>query len=807
MYLYPSRSPMASSKILLIIVVLLLFLPLSLSLQPQLVSVTPQLVPNRIVPQAILQPATTNQIADRSASLRFDPTSQQFVGQHAANQWQIALGQEGLQIQPNDAQWSWNLQLQSYGRAGAMLGVQTPQISSLDQSVVYQWDSNLRELVHTKSAGVKQDFLLKTAPAGSGPLVLNLAVTSALQGQLANGAISFSDASGQQLLSYGGLVVFDALGNTIPARFAFASNQIQLIIEDQAARYPLLIDPLVEQGYLKSSIVPKETTETSTEHFGADLAMDGDTLVIGTRNLFGVAYVFERESNTWTEKAILKGQNKDDNDRFGSVVAISGDTIAIGSPCDGNNGSDSSNDPLTCYGAVYIFTRSGATWSQQAYLKSTNIDKTDFFGSSIALDGDTLVVGTIWEDGDGSNPNNNSKESAGAAYVFTRTGTTWSQQAYLKSPTPKANDFFGAKVSISGDTIAVSAYETATPRSNYDDNRSDTTIGTVYLFKRTGNTWSQQASLKIPNKTVLTWFGHSIALENDTLVVGGYDKTDNTPNTDGNSSVFIFIRNGNTWSQQAQLKASNSHRGDGFGNSIAISGNRIVIGAPYRLSDETNRPDSERSVFGAAYIFTRTGTTWSEKHYFRGSNTGWGDLFGDNVAIDGDYIIVGAPQEDGNGLDPYNNSVFNAGAAYAFFLSPTIALSGKNNYIASSSPLPTLSNGSALPDIQMGGSISQTFRIHNNGEGDLELAGSSFVLITGEHASDFKVVKQPTGRIAPGQSASFIVEFKPSAVGMRKAVVQIQSNDANLPAFSFNIQGASLAHELNSFVHLPIVQK
>lgn len=803
MYLYPSRSILPSSKILLVIVFLLLFVPLSLSLQPQQLSVAPNTLPNQLIPQAIIQPAPNSQIADQNPILRFDQASQQFLGQHNANQWQIALGQEGLQIQSNDAQWSWNLQLQSYGRAGAMLGVSSPEITSHGQSVVYQWDSNLREAIHTKSAGIKQDFLLQAAPVGSGPLVLQLAVNSVLQGQLANGAISFSDQSGQARLSYSGLVVYDALGTTIPAHFAFASNQIQLIIDDQAARYPLLIDPLVEEGYLQ----PIANPNIPLAEFGHAVAIDGQTLVVGTWVHGGNrAYVFEREGDTWSEKAILKSVIEEDFDRFGTAVAISGDTIAIGAPCDGKYDASSTNDPNSCYGAVYIFTRTGSTWSQQAYLKASNRESHDFFGSSIALDGDTLVVGTELEDGDGSDPNDNSKPWSGAAYVFTRTGTSWSQQAYLKASSPEAEDFFGKQVRISGDTIAISAWETISSRSSQPYN-TDPTVGTVYIFQRNGTSWTQQAALKVPNKAIRTWFGLSIALDNNTLAVGGYEQTTNSIYFDGIDSVYIFERNGNTWSQQAQLKASNNTPGDFFGDSVAISGDRVVVGAPLRPSDNTNLDEYYRLAFGAVYTFTRVDTTWSEEYYFKGSNTRFADKFGNVVDIDGDQIIVGVPGRDGQEGDPEDIYTPDVGAVYAFTITPNIDLSGNGNTIGNNSAIPSLSNGSALPDIQMGNTISQIFSIRNSTNAYVELAGPSFVRITGEHASDFKVTRQPSGRIAPGQSTSFTVEFTPRALGLRKATIQVRTTNPNEPAFTFNIQGGSVSHELNSFVYLPMVQK
>ena len=358
------------------------------------------------------------------------------------------------------------------------------------------------------------------------------------------------------------------------------------------------------------------------------------------------------------QRAYLKASNTEADDHFGHSVAVSGNTVVVGAPY---KDSDA--------GAAYVFVRNGTTWSQQAYLKASNTDAGDEFGYSVAVSGDTVVVGAPGEDSaatgvDGDQDNNAS--SAGAAYIFVRSGATWSQQAYLKASNTGAYDNFGYSVAVSGDTVVVGA-----PAEDSDaigvvevqtDNNNASSAGAAYVFVRSGAAWSQQAYLKAFNTGNMDFFGWSVAVSGDTVVVG-------TPYKDSDAgAAYVFVRNGTTWSQQAYLKASNTEANDNFGHSVAVSGETVVVGAPYE--------DSNASFAGAAYVFVRTGTTWSQQAYLKAFNTGTMDLFGYSVAVSGDTVVVAAPYEDSNATgvngDDSNNDASNAGAAYVFAPLPTI---------------------------------------------------------------------------------------------------------------------------------------
>jgi len=325
------------------------------------------------------------------------------------------------------------------------------------------------------------------------------------------------------------------------------------------------------------------------------------------------------------------------------------------------------------------------------YLKASNTDTEDFFGESIAIDGDTIVVGAPGESSNATsvngNQSDNSEEFSGAAYVFVRTASGWQQQAYLKPSNTETYDYFGNEVAISGDTIVVAADEesSASPTNPQDNNAF--VAGAVFVFVRTGSTWTQQAYLKAPDPDEYDFFGSSLAIDGNTVVVTargddsssrgvGGDPLNNGRQDSG--AAFVFVRSGSTWSRQAFLKADNADANDGFGDSVAISGNTIVVGAAVESGGATsvNGDGSSNTAVdsGAAYVFVRSGTAWSQQAYLKAENAQAGDYFGFSVDIDGDTIAVGADGEDsGNpGINPlHNDNSEDVGAAYVFVRSGT----------------------------------------------------------------------------------------------------------------------------------------
>ena len=324
-------------------------------------------------------------------------------------------------------------------------------------------------------------------------------------------------------------------------------------------------------------------------------------------------------AGSWTETQKLLALDGVAGDNFGNWVTFNGDTALIGAPNDDDNGADS--------GAAYVFTRTGTTWTQQQKLLASDGQAGDIFGSSVSLSGDTALIGARWDDDNGN--------KAGSAYVFTRTGTTWTQQTKLLPSDAAAEDRFGGSVSLDGDTAIISAWY---------DNDNGNGSGSAYVFTRTGTTWTQQQKLLASDGQAGDDFG-DVSLSDNTALIGSALDDDNGVDS---GSAYVFIRTGTTWTQQAKLLASDGAANDQFSRwAVSLDGDTALIGA---LGDDSNR--------GSAYVFTRTGTTWTQQAKLLASDGTAEDLFGNSISLSGDTALIGAWNDDDMGT--------NSGSAYIF---------------------------------------------------------------------------------------------------------------------------------------------
>ncbi|WP_437814035.1 cadherin-like beta sandwich domain-containing protein [Sorangium sp. So ce1078] len=466
---------------------------------------------------------------------------------------------------------------------------------------------------------------------------------------------------------------------------------------------------VVLRGGVASAYVKASNTDAE-DRFGFAVALDGNTLAVSALHeasaatgvdgdqtdnskICGAVYVFVRDGGSWVQQAYLKPTTADLDDSFGYSLSLSGDTLAVSaegedSSSTGVNGNEASNAAPNA-GAVYIFRRNGAAWSQEAYLKASNTGAHDRFGSAVTLDGDTLVVGAPGEDsgatGVAGAQSNNAASQAGAAYVFTRTGATWTQQAYLKASNTGAGDAFGTSVAISGDTLAVSATGEGSAATGVNGAQADNAApgsGAVYVFTRSGATWVQQAYLKASNTGAGDAFGASVAISAHTLAVGatgeasaatgvnGAQADDSAP---GSGAVYVFTRSGTSWSQQAYLKASNAESGDAFGAAVSIDNDFLAAGAPGEDSSSTAwgwlESDNGASGSGAAYLFERSGGLWAQASYIKAENTGASDELGARLDLSGTTLVVAAPREDSGATgvdgDGANDAATDSGACYS----------------------------------------------------------------------------------------------------------------------------------------------
>jgi hypothetical protein len=363
---------------------------------------------------------------------------------------------------------------------------------------------------------------------------------------------------------------------------------------------------------------------------------------------------------------------------FGERVALDGNTLVVSasdpSCATGPNGNQA-NSSCNNAGAVYVFTRTGETWSQQAYLKASNTNAGDQFGAAVSLSGDTLAVGAVGEGscarGINGDQANNSCQGAGAVYVFTRTGGTWSQQSYLKaSNTTVGSGAFGNTVSLSGNTLAVGAWLETSCATGINGDQANTGCvqsGAVYIFRRNDNVWTQEAYVKASNAQSLDTFGFIVALVGDSLAVGATEEG-------GAGAVYVFTRTAGAWTQQAYVKGSNSSAGDQFGIGLALTDDTLIVGA--RLEDSCatgingNQADEGCDGAGAVYIFTRANNLWSQVAYVKPHHAGaQGSNFGSNVAFDGTTVAVTSLDPNcarGVNPSPGSNDCGFSGAVYLF---------------------------------------------------------------------------------------------------------------------------------------------
>ena len=518
--------------------------------------------------------------------------------------------------------------------------------------------------------------------------------------------------------------------------------------------------PLTQVGYVKASNAEAYDHFAcgggNQGHTGNSVALSGDgtTMAVGApfegggaagingnqgdNSVYasGAVYVFVRQGGGWAQQAYVKASNPGQSDHFGSSVVLSrdGQTMAVSahwesSAATGVNG-DQRDNSIPQAGAVYVFTRAGTTWTQQAYIKASNTGRAplgdmpgdgDQFGYAVALSGDggTLAVSAITEDGPaqpvGGGQPDDSQQSAGAVYVFTRSGSMWAQQALLKGSYVEAGDLFGFSLALSFDGRTLAA-------ASFNDRGSGTTInashdtrangsGAVYVFTRQSDAWNQQAYIKGSRSEASDGFGFSTAISDDgnTLAVGSGDEACLTPGIDppgcDNDSppqraaniwvgaAYVFARNGATWTEQTFIKANNARPYNSFGVRLALSGdgNALAVSAyledsggrgirpplvqPFLLQENLNpwrehRNEAEES--GAVYLHTRSGSTWTNGAYIKASNSDAGDEFGSALALSGDghMLVVGAHSEDsaasGVNGDQADNSAADSGAAYVF---------------------------------------------------------------------------------------------------------------------------------------------
>lgn len=398
------------------------------------------------------------------------------------------------------------------------------------------------------------------------------------------------------------------------------------VTADVAQNNPQTIEVRQVNGSLFNEVKILPSDGTAGKKFGISVCVSGNYAIVGAEgdsasgNGSGAAYVFNDTGGSWTQSSKLTASDGTSMDNFGRSAGISGDYAIVGAPGDDDNGSGS--------GSAYVFLRSGSSWTQQAKLTPSDGAASDNFGCSVAISGAYAIVGAEG-DGDGS--------YYGAAYIFYRSGASWTEQAKLTADTPAAFDFFGRAVSISGDYAAIGA------------DRSDAAgedSGAVYMFQRSG-TWTRQARLMGGDSAAFDYFGGTVCIAGDLMIVGAEGDDDMGS---GSGSAYIFQRGVSGWTNQGKLTAADGTAGAAFGSGVTITSDHAVVGA---MQDDEDAPDA-----GAVYIYRRNIGTWEFRSKRTASDGDEGNLLGCAVSASGDIVLAGAYNERSSGA--------NSGAAYFF---------------------------------------------------------------------------------------------------------------------------------------------
>lgn len=489
--------------------------------------------------------------------------------------------------------------------------------------------SDLTEWYLHLHSGLEQGFTIARRPEGSGKEELLVAVDLDVEGELypeltaGERSVVLRDAAGRDRLRYGGLAAFDAEGRWLPCRMALHGNQIQLLVDDRGARYPLVVDPLL----FEHKIVGPSTD--LYDHFGATVAGDASWLVVGAPYQLhssgagrGAAYLFARDGNAWVLDRTLTCPETDSTcAAFGASVALDGEWLVVGAP--GVSGT------LTV-GRAHIYQLIGSSFVLNRVIAAPPSASNVLFGTSVAIDYPFLVVGTPGDDEGGTN--------AGAVTLYWYTSGAWAQFSKHVASDAGASDDFGRAVSISGERFVVGA-------PLHDTTRSDN--GAVYTFTRSAVLWYEDDSVLLPSTTATNsaHFGAALSLRGDQLLVGAPD--DSYINTESGRAWLYERATSGSWNPLENLYTTDdfSH----FGSSVSLGSGLAAIGAS---GSDRAVPDA-----GAVYLWVDDGG-WNYEGGTTAPDAHGGQLFGSSVALTPIGLIVGAEGDDEHGNE--------AGAVYSY---------------------------------------------------------------------------------------------------------------------------------------------
>lgn len=635
--------------------------------------------------------------------------------QNPGNQFTMRFLDESVRIASGRSDSRWQADVSVPGLPPAREIVYEGGRVEYDRGSIIEWYEN-------RPGGLQQGFIVREPQSADGTIRVEIAMEGLLPRAAGDDVIHLLDTNGGEILSYSELLAWDATGRELPAKMEALADGVALVVSTMGATYPVTIDPVF--ATLQEKIGPTVVGDgVPTAYLGWSVDISGNTVVVGAPGDdtplgtdSGSAYVFQIEKGTWLRQAKLLSNDGEMDDYFGYSVAISANTIAVGSPGDDTSqGSDS--------GSAYVFVRDPklTTWNQSAKILPADTTTGDELGNAVTIEGNTVLIGSRLADTAGG-------VNAGCAYVFTRgkdPASLWSQEARLVADDGAMNDFFGSALSLSKNTAVI-----GTPA---DDTMAGTDAGSAYVFARSGTTWTQQAKLAMENAAANNYFGAATAIDKETVVVGvtGYDDI-----ATNQGCAIVFQRSRGTWSQVAQLARTSADEDDFMGNSVAVFGKNLAVGAPGAASGSAypnkgavypyllNRgvweaqsalqPGSASSnarcgyslaleknqlVTGAPYDNTEAGTEAGRAYVYRfNANNGWidsaisagqtqaGAEMGTSIAIYKDTLVAGAPLDDTSGGTDAGRAYVFTRVKNAWFLKATLSESpgSSNDYFGQS---------------------------------------------------------------------------------------------------------------------------
>ncbi|MGV6859333.1 MAG: cadherin-like beta sandwich domain-containing protein [bacterium] len=393
---------------------------------------------------------------------------------------------------------------------------------------------------------------------------------------------------------------------------------------------------LYQAYYLKAPAPAKEAK------FGSKVAVFGNTIVVGAPkedSAKGAVYVFAEEGGNLNAPVRLQPGDLKQEDRFGNGLAIDGNTLVIGA-----TGKDQGANNA---GAVYTYRYQNGSWQQVDTLLPSEPGKKHRFGTTLSLSGSTLAVSTLRNAADNND--------GGGVYIYTRNGDGWKLQDYIHPDFIGSHDTYSHNIDLEGSTLAIGSFS---PDQQCQVSNGDP--GSVEIYTRNGNQWQFSDIVLAPSGNASDRFGYSVDLDNGKLAVGAMCEDGEGNGETQRGAAYVFQQQGNSWVHQQTVRASNGSSHSLFGDEVKLRGNTLVVSASYDSS-------TGLSAAGAIYVYRNNGGTWQETNILRASNLGKNDRFGQAMAVGGEKIVVGAPDEDGGDPnDETNNSRSHAGAVYVF---------------------------------------------------------------------------------------------------------------------------------------------